>query len=226
MTSMSPRSSPTLARYVPFDDHGMRPTSSSSPSRRRPCATSSATGGRGGHPEAAAVSPTGLVPARADVPGRIHRPFAQRARRASTLHSLRADARHRAQLLARRVEARDVAFAVFETRRWLALFFDGGLAQLEQHELALGVEAEADEPGTEQRHRLRDRRFERGHRRCALGVLVVESLEELLGLGREQRDLLLLDEHAQHGLALAGLNEKGALAGDPERARAERVDGI
>ena len=59
-----------------------------------------------------------------------------------------------------------------------------------------------------------------------LRVLLGDAVEELLGLGREQRDLLLLDEHRQHRLALARLDHERARAGLAERARADRVDGI
>ncbi len=117
-------------------------------------------------------------------------------------------------------------FGLFEARRCLVLVFDRGLPQLEQDELALRIEAETDEAGAEQGNRLRDRSVDRrdpGHR---LGIVVVEAFEELLGLGREERDLFLLHEHAENRGALARLDEERPRTGDSERARAERVDRV
>ena len=57
-------------------------------------------------------------------------------------------------------------------------------------------------------------------------VLFLDAVEELLGLGREQRDLLLLDEHRQQRVTLAGLDHERARARAAERAGADRVDGI
>ena len=63
---------------------------------------------------------------------------------------------HRPDLRARRVEPRDVTFALLERGRRF-VFVDRVLAQLDQHQVALGVESDPDEPGAEQRLVLLDR---------------------------------------------------------------------
>ena len=57
-----------------------------------------------------------------------------------------------------------------------------------------------------------------------LGVLVGDPVEERDRLGREQRDLLLLDEHGELRVLGAGLDVERALPGLADRAGAERVD--
>ena len=134
---------------------------------------------------------------------------------------------HRPDLRARRVQPRDVPFALF--RRGRRLVVVGGLfAELEEDEGPLGVEADADQPGAEERLVLLHRaaRGQLAERAGLLGVLLGDAVEELLGLGGEQGHLLLLDQHREHRLALPRLDHERALAGLPERARADRVDGI
>ena len=57
-------------------------------------------------------------------------------------------------------------------------------------------------------------------------IIEFDPVEELLGLGGQQRDLLLLHEHRKHGAALTRLDHERALAGLTERARTDCVDGI
>ena len=74
------------------------------------------------------------------------------------------------------------------------------LAQLDEHELALGIEAEADQPGPEQRHRRLAQLGRRGRQRdWSSGYSSAMPVEERDRLGREQRDLLLLHEHRELG---------------------------
>ena len=99
--------------------------------------------------------------------GGIHGHVAQRAERAPAGDGLRAARGHGAHLRPRRVQAGHVALVVvfvdvvivvvfFAERladRRVALVVGGPLAQLDEHELTLGIEAETDEAGAEQRNR-------------------------------------------------------------------------
>ena len=60
-----------------------------------------------------------------------------------------------------------------------------------------------------------------------VGILLVDAVEELLGLGREQRDLLLLDEDRQRrALPLRAWITNVRAPGDAERAGTDGVDGV
>ena len=137
---------------------------------------------------------------RAGTSGGRHRPTRRRARPSPALEP------------GSRTAAR-AALAVVDRRRRLVVV-GRVLAQLDQHEVAVGVVADADQAGAEQRlvlfhgSAVADRRGFAG----ASGSVLVDAVEELLGLGREQGDLLLLDEDRQERVTLARL--------DDERSRA------
>ena len=137
----------------------MRPTIS-----RSPCTRTSAT--------CAEVSPvTGSVPAGAPVPGGVHRTTAEVARGPTGRHHHRTARRHRPHLRPGRVDAGDVALLLLVVDRaqgpddfallgveaelvvvvvLVVVLVLGPLTQLDEDELALGVEAEPDEPGPEE----------------------------------------------------------------------------
>ena len=160
-----------------------------SPRRGRSRSTSSACGRRprARRSRARRAARRGSVPARTPVPGRIHRLLAQRARRTTTGDGLGAAGGHGPHLRtgARRCARRSPRRPRRRRRRRRRLPPRDALAQLDEHELALGIEAEADEPGPEQRDRrlaqraLRLREVER-----QLGVLVGDLVEERHRLGR------------------------------------------
>ena len=107
-------------------------------------------------------------------------------------------------------------------RRGRRLVFVGGLlAQLDQHERTLGIEADADQPRPEQRLVLFDSAAagELAERPRFLRVLLGDAIEELLGLGREQRDLLLLDEHREHRPRPSAPGSRTCAHGLSERGR-------
>ena len=137
-------------------------------------------------------------------------------------------AHHHPDLRARRVETRDPALGFVGRRRRIFVVFVGGVfAELDEHQTALGVVADTDEPRPEERLVFTDDGASHLHRaRRFLGLLFRDAVEELAGLDGQQTDLFLLDEHRQHGCALAGLDHEGALARTTERARGDVVDGI
>ena len=171
--------------------------------------------------------------------GRIHRLTAEVTRGAAGGDDGRAARRHRAHLRPGRIDPRDVALFLLLVRddlvdllRLVALvalvvFVARALAQLDQHELALGVEPESDQARAEQRNRrlaqLRDRRRQRDR---VLGVLLGDAVEERHRLRREQRDLLLLHEHGELRGLRAGLQGERPLARLADRAGSERVDRV
>src|SRR4029077_6840586 len=59
-----------------------------------------------------------------------------------------------------------------------------------------------------------------------LGIFFRDAIEELIGLGREQPHLFLLDEHREHGIALARLDHEDAVPRLPVRAGPDLVDRI
>src|SRR5205814_2250431 len=63
-------------------------------------------------------------------------------------------------------------------------------------------------------------------RGLGLAVFGGDAVEELFGLGCEQRDLLLLEHHAQARAFLRGLDHEAALARAPKRADRDQVDRI
>jgi hypothetical protein len=134
---------------------------------------------------------------------------------------------HRAHLGPRRVQPRHPSLALVE-RGWRLVLLDGILAELDQHEMPVGVVADADEPGPEQRLVLFDGTtvVHGVHVGRHVGILLLDAVEELLRLGREQRDLFLLDEDREQRGALARLDHEGARTRHAERARTDGVDGV
>ena len=119
----------------------------------------------------------------------------------------------------RRSPSASSAASSTSARLVVGLVVVGALAELEQDELALGVEAQADEPGPEQRHRgLVQLRLRRRERRTGARGSRRRCVEERDRLGREQRDLLLLDQHGELRVLGAGLDVEGTLAGLADRA--------
>ena len=101
----------------------------------------------------------------------------------------------------------------------------GPLPQLDQHELPLGIETEADEPGPEQRHgRLLQRSGGIGDRRSAARDSRRRSGRGTPPLRWQQLHLLLLDEHRELRVLRARLDVEGTLARFAHGAGAERVD--
>ena len=106
----------------------------------------------------------------------------------------------------------------------------GVLAQLDEDQLTLGLEAEPDEARAEQRDR---RLLHRGglpqlgtDLDRILGELLGDPLEERDRFAREEGDLLLLDEHGESGVRLRGLDQEGAAPGLAHRPDGEQVDGL
>ncbi len=94
--------------------------------------------------------------------------------------------------------------------------------------MAVGVEADPDQPGAEERLVGLDRSavVDRHRVERRVGVLVVDAVEELLRFGREQRDLLLLHQDREQRVALVGLDQERARTGIADRTGTDGVDGI
>ena len=156
----------------------------------RSTSTACARRPRAPRPTSAAATSASEFSSTADsVPGRVHRLLAQRARRPAAGDGLGArgrpsraparGSRRCAPRSRRRRRRRQVGLDVALVVVVVVVLVGGALAQLDEHELALEVEAEADEPGAEQRHgRLAELRLGVGHRDRELREVVGDAVEE------------------------------------------------
>ena len=176
-------------RNVAFDDHGIRPSTSTSPSR-----SSDARGRRrrparpAGQPDPSDSPRVRSVHPRADVPVGVHREVAQRALGPARGHRDDAVGEHGPDLRARRVEARDVTFALFDRgRRLLRLRRPARAARCSTSDRSGSKPmpiSRARNSGSSSSTRAAAGQL--AERAGLLRVLLGDAVEELLGLGREQ----------------------------------------
>ena len=203
-----------FTRNVAFDDHGMRPSTSTSPSRnssrraRRPT----------GHRRRSLSSSAGRC-ARRDPSG--SRTAGTAAGPPSTAPTPLRD--HRPDLRARRVRA---ARRGLRSRRaaggGFVVVLGRVLAQLDQHEVPLGVVADADQPGAGTAARPRRPRRRRDARPSVAGSSGCSSAmrsRNCSASAASSATCSFSTSTESTRVALAGLDHERARAGLPERAR-------
>src|SRR5579862_1336199 len=216
-----------------FDEPISAPMTSSSPSRRAARTASASAAGRA--PAMGSVD-VGAVLAGADVAARIERVAAQRARRTARPDDPERPLDERPGGVSGEAHPQEVGpvLVVVLELQGLRLRLLGGLAgplgpRLDEDPLGLAVPAQRQRAGPECLvERLVERTdigIDRGRRVLDDPMLVELDEEPTEPLG-EDRDLGLLEDHADHAPTVAGLQEERPVAGLADRAGRETIGAL